>query len=277
MFYWNIIKMTADVEKRYPSRNRTKKTVQEPVIAKKVLRAKVIRKKYPKLSQEVYCAIEYIPSGEIVVCVIEENVKSLKKRQFLDDVIIHIGSNHIWKMFDKIQDKFAIMSPHFVAQCLEDGPGNEFAIKESFEAFKKPIVFLPIFRDDHWSLAIVLFGHFLFHVDSLSKNKELCHDSDVILKDLIDHINVLTEPHVIIFPINISNNPQQPNMTDCGLYMLHAIKSILLKVSNAIDDDNTDIRDLRMSLWKGQFRDWFVPAEIEELRDALFDEIASLQ
>ncbi|XP_057844359.1 ubiquitin-like-specific protease 1D isoform X2 [Cryptomeria japonica] len=143
--------------------------------------------------------------------------------------------------------------------------------------FDKAYVFLPIYYDLHWSLAIICFpaqedksGPFVLHLDSLD-----LHASNIIfwniqsfLKIEWEHLNRTGLPNHI--PIEdstwitliekIENRkiqvPQQDNSYDCGLFVLYFIERF-------IKDAPPRIRREDLNMFG---RKWFRPAEASRLR-----------
>eukprot|EP00835_Amoeboradix_gromovi_P004356 NODE_334_length_10694_cov_0.301180.p4 type:complete len:343 gc:universal NODE_334_length_10694_cov_0.301180:4270-3242(-) len=112
--------------------------------------------------------------------------------------------------------------------------------------FIKHILAIPIHHPGHWALAIVLIKHKkIIYIDSMGNYK-----GQQVLRDIKNYLinECKDKPHLEgkaflshidkVELINLSNNPQQENGNDCGMFAIMGAKSFAVHYSTIKKEDN---------------------------------------
>jgi hypothetical protein len=186
-----------------------------------------------------------LPARAAVIEVIAENLDTVDPdRGLVDDVIVEAWMQVLWERLlgSPAHDLCRFMRPDFLTSKLapsddgRTGPGSAFACEHAGDAFDRAVVFVPVFGDGHWSLAVVFYGCIVLHVDSLCSRK--IHGPEMfeaLLAHLTARRSELSGTADDHGPVRLmfapSGTPQQSNVVDCALFMLKAIEGVAGKVA----------------------------------------------
>ena len=137
------------------------------------------------------------------VCVNQEDFESLDPEQFLTDGVLEFWMRWIEEHLPTaVRARMSFASPLYFSML--PSPFIDIDLSKEF-------TFVPVYHEEHWSLAIVIRDDCVLHLDSLSGS----HHTRKILTPLNKKLDI--EALVRLGPGSL---PRQNNIYDCGLFML---------------------------------------------------------
>jgi len=220
--------------------------------------------------------LSYASERGRIATVTKDSVETLNPRRYIDDVIVEVYFQELMSAMPRGDGVFGFVAPHFLyAQLSEDagGPGNAMA-SELSEVFCNEVVFVPVIAgpdDNHWSLAIVIDGCAVIHADSLS-HAGRGHGAQELLSPLIEHLSLIRGEAASIVPVADVAFPQQPNLHDCGLYMLKTVQTIVSAARSSVSSERASTSSIR-EFWLDFIAhgvEWFDHADVKTMRDEIY-------
>jgi len=249
--------------------------------------------------------VKYISSDGTAIQIKKSDLECLDGENYLNDVVIEFYLHYI---VDQILPKayhrrptpsVYIFSSFFFEKMLNlkrDPVKDNHYLKERYESVKKwtdnvdifeyDFLILPIFKDQHWNLAIICYpGNLvsdeidlttdkrccILFMDSMGKFKNITKYSRLLLNfvqsELMERKMVDKTISTQQMPVFNPPTPQQPNENDCGLFLLHNAQKFL---------ENPAVIFGKKRLATVNLKEWFDITEIMAKRNEIFETVIEI-
>ncbi|KAJ6370339.1 hypothetical protein OIU76_028585 [Salix suchowensis] len=224
-------------------------------------------KPYFPVVHETFEEVVYPKGDPDAVSISKRDVDLLRPETFINDTIIDF---YIQYLKNKIQpddrQRFHFFNSFFFRKLadLDKGPSNACEGRIAFQRvckwtrklniFEKDYIFIPVNYSLHWSLIVICHPGEVVH----SRGKDLCDKVVIsmksgekgIMRSVDDTLSKFL--HLRFVPLEL---PQQGNLYDCGLFLLHYVELFLEEAP--IDFSPFKITEFSNFL----SRNWFLPGE----------------
>ncbi|KAI1308704.1 Sentrin-specific protease 7 [Halotydeus destructor] len=224
--------------------------------------------------------LEYITKEKDCINIYNSDIECLKPGEFLNDTILSFYLGYLHSNADpELAGRVHIFSPFFYKKLItpskNENPVLPMAERvharvnkwtKSLDIFSKDFLVIPMNQSYHWFLAIVYFPKIdqdspkahIVYLDSLHQRdeKSLMSDSRILRHYLQQEWRIKRNSTSDLECLRYGPQvPQQPNSSDCGVYLLHYVEELF-----------KDPAKLLHNLEERDHRDWFSGSQVRTKR-----------